>query len=211
LTFNKKYDLIMLVFKREKMRININKQDYTKFSENTLLGSTLPERYAARQYLNAFTFSVVKYENEWLFKLSVKRQYMGANTEKKVLEAAMQQLNFFFSHNGAQYTLSLHKNAPEEIPLFKHDLCDYQTLKSQRQILFTASAFNVLASMLSDVPNYYGHRSFFSDKESDTIVLGQPLTPRQVMQFKSFEDAEFVITGENEKTAEVAQEQTASK
>ena len=136
------------------MKIKVEKQDYTKFAENTLLGSTLPQRYAAKQYLDAFTFSVEKYDNELLFKLAVKRQYMGANTEKRVLKAAMEQLNLFFSHVGAQCTLSLQKNAKEEIPLFKHDLCDYQTLKSQRQTLFTASAFNVLASMLNDIPNY---------------------------------------------------------
>ena len=195
------------------MKINISGKDYTEFAKNTLLESTLPQRYAARQYLNALTFSVEKHENDWLFKLAVKRQYMGANTEKNVLEAAMKQLNHFFNHVGAEYTISLHKNAPEEI-LLKQGFCNNQTLnaKTKRQTLFTASAFNTLASMLNDVPNYCGHRSFFSSKESDTIIVAQTLTPIQVMQFKSFNDAEFVITGEIEKTAvATSQEQTASK
>ena len=193
------------------MEIRVNGKDYTEFAENTLLKSTLPQRYAARQYLNGLTFSVEKYENELIFKLAVKRQYMGANTEKRVLNAAMEQLNIFFSHVGAEYTIALHENAPEEIPLFKHDMCNYQTLKAQRQALFTASAFNVMASMLSDIPQYLGHRSYFAEKESDTIVLAQGLTPTQAMQFRAFENGEFVITGENERAAVTTQEQTAIK
>lgn len=193
------------------MEIKISGKDYTEFAKKTLVKSTLPQRYAARQYLNALKFSVEKYDNDLLFKLVVKRQYMGANTEKRVLSAAMEQLNIFFSHVAAECTIALHENAPEEIPLFKHDLCNNQTLQAQRQALFTASAFNVMASMLSDIPQYLGHRSYFSEKESDTIVLAQGLTPTQVMQFSAFDNGEFVITGENERAAVTTQEQTAIK
>ena len=193
------------------MEIKISGKDYTEFAKKTLLKSTLPQRYAARQYLNALKFSVEKYDNYFIFKLAVKRQYMGENTEKRVLSAAMEQLNIFFSHVAAEYTIALHENAPEEIPLFKHDLCNNQTLKAQRQALFTASAFNVMASMLSDIPQFLGHRSYFSEKESDTIVLAQGLTPTQVMQFSAFDNGEFVITGENERAAVTTQEQTAIK
>ena len=193
------------------MEIKISGKDYTEFAKKTLVKSTLPQRYAARQYLNALKFSVEKYDNYFIFKLAVKRQYMGENTEKRVLSAAMEQLNIFFSHVAAEYTIALHENAPEEIPLFKHDLCNNQTLKAQRQALFTASAFNVMASMLSDIPQYLGHRSYFSEKESDTIVLAQGLTSTQVMQFSAFDNGEFVITGENERAAVTTQEQTEIK